>query len=853
MGEVYRARDNKLDRDVAIKVLPEGFANDADYLARFEREAKLLASLNHANIAAIYGLEDEGDQRFIAMELVEGANLADRIAARGRIPVDEALAIARQIAKALEAAHDNGVIHRDLKPANVIITPEGKVKVLDFGLAKSFELDESGESHTDLGHSPTMLDATRAGMILGTAAYMSPEQARGKALDKRGDVWAFGCVLYEMLAGKAPFEGETVSDVMAAILRSEPEWGELPHDLPWRVRELIERCLERDPRRRLRDIGEAWLAIERAGTDETQMEEIGASASGFKGAVLAAAALATVTAALGYWLGATVGRPPVAAGPRLGSFARVTADAIDKSYPSLSPDGEFVVYSSRTAGTTDIYLQRVGGERPINLTDDFGGDDTQPAFSPDGQRIAFRSGRDGGGIFVMGATGENVRRLSAHGYNPAWAPDGSEVVFSDADIVDPFARGSVPAQLWVVDVSSGEQRLASDGDAVQPSWSPNGSRIAYWGIHEGGQRDIWTIPAEGGEAVQVTGHAAVDWNPSWSADGNWLYFLSDRGGSMNIWRVPIDERSGEVRGDTEPVVAASSNTQYLSLSRDGRYLAYVQLNRRTNLQEVEFDPVSGRPAGFPRWITRGAREVKNPHLSPDGERFVFDAVEDQREDLFVVRRDGSGLSRMTDDFYKDRAARWSPDGESILFLSDRSGRYEAWLVRADGSDLRKVSATVGEHWAQAPLWAPDAAHITVNTAEGAPLSVEVEIPWEQQTPIVLAPGGDPADYMFAWSWTQEGDLLAGWNDGIVVYDTSAQSREHLTDFGTRPVWIDEGNRLLFFDEDAVYLLDRSTKRTTEILKTAPHRIQSFGISSDLRSLYLSVTQAEADIWIAELQ
>ena len=233
MGEVYRARDTKLDRDVAIKVLPEDFAADPDRLARFEREAKLLASLNHANIAAIYGLEDEGDQRFIVMEVVDGETLAERIARSGRIEVDEALEIARQIAEALEAAHENGVIHRDLKPANVIVTPDGKVKVLDFGLAKAFEAEGAASGiSADLSASPTMMAATQAGVILGTAAYMSPEQARGKPVDKRSDIFAFGAVLFEMFTGRRVFSGETAPDTMAAILRERPDWSALPDATP---------------------------------------------------------------------------------------------------------------------------------------------------------------------------------------------------------------------------------------------------------------------------------------------------------------------------------------------------------------------------------------------------------------------------------------------------------------------------------------------------------------------------------------------------------------------------------------------------------------------------------------------
>jgi serine/threonine protein kinase len=259
MGEVYRATDTKLGRDVALKVLPAAFANDTQRMARFQREAQVLASLNHPHVASIYGLEESGPTRALVMELVEGATLAERVT-HGPLTLEEALPIARQIAEALEAAHERGIIHRDLKPANIKITPEGEVKVLDFGLAKAVDSEDSA---ADISNSPTLTAAaTQAGMILGTAAYMSPEQARGKKVDKRADIWAFGGVLYEMLTGRRAFEGETTSDTLAAVLKTEPNWDALPTAIPANIRRLLKRCLQKDPKLRLRDIGEARIAIE---------------------------------------------------------------------------------------------------------------------------------------------------------------------------------------------------------------------------------------------------------------------------------------------------------------------------------------------------------------------------------------------------------------------------------------------------------------------------------------------------------------------------------------------------------------------------------------------------------------
>src|ERR1700676_5071231 len=277
MGEVYQAHDSKLRRDVAIKVLPESFARDADRLARFRREAQLLASLNHPNIATIYNIEDSNNTTYLVMELVPGETLAERIKRDGAVPVEEALTIAKQIAEALEAAHEKGIIHRDLKPANVKLTPEGKVKVLDFGLAKAFAGDETG---SDPSNSPTLSQAaTMQGVILGTAAYMSPEQARGKAVDKRTDIWAFGCVLYELLTGKAAFHGEDVTDILAAGVRAEPDWQALPAATPVKIRDLLHRCLQKDVNRRARDAADARLEIEEV-LDAPATEKPAANAKG---------------------------------------------------------------------------------------------------------------------------------------------------------------------------------------------------------------------------------------------------------------------------------------------------------------------------------------------------------------------------------------------------------------------------------------------------------------------------------------------------------------------------------------------------------------------------------------------
>ena len=494
MGEVYRAHDARLGRDVAIKILPRAFTSDPERLARFEREARVLAALNHPHIAGIYGIEQAETAPALVLELVEGPTLADRID-EGRIDVGEALDIARQIADALSAAHDKGIVHRDLKPANVKVTSSGVVKVLDFGLAKA-----AGDGVVAaLAHSPTITaTGTHDGIILGTAAYMSPEQARGRSVDKRSDVWALGCVLYELLTGRRAFDRETVSDTLAAILEREPDWQRLPAPTPASIRRLLQRCLEKDVGRRLRDLGDACLEIDDAITRLRSRSLLRRLVErGRERRTTATIGIIVVSAAV------LVGLLWRSRGARPGTgelveavFTQVTSQSGVEWFPSLSPDGKWVVYGGDSDGNRDIFLQSTTGQTPINLTADSTDDDDQPAFSPDGERIAFRSSREGGGIFVMGRTGEAVRRVTRRGFKPTWSPDGREIAFTteNADLDPQNTLGL--SSLCVVDVASGKERQLRNVDAVLPDWSPHGQRIAYTtrGELAGSTRlDVWTV------------------------------------------------------------------------------------------------------------------------------------------------------------------------------------------------------------------------------------------------------------------------------------------------------------------------------------------------------------------------
>jgi Tol biopolymer transport system component len=872
MGEVYRATDTKLGRDVAIKVLPAELAQDPERLARFEREAKLLASLNHTNIAHVYGFEsatlaDGSTTHFLAMELVEGEDLAERLK-RGPIPVDDALEIAKHIAEALEEAHEKGIVHRDLKPANVKLTEDGKVKVLDFGLAKAWAADARSGSGPDLSQSPTLAHTgTQAGVILGTAAYMSPEQARGKPVDKRADIWAFGVVLYEMLAGGSLFAGETVSDVLAAVLTREIDLQRLPASTPPAVRTLLRRCLERDPRQRLHDVADARIVLDELRAGRGEAEAVPAPRPGVPGFALAAGAVALAAAlAAGAWFGRGAAAPaaPSAAFHR---FTRLTFASGLESSPSLSPDGEFVAYTAIDGGDRDIFLLRVGGQRSINLTQDSAADEDHPAFSPDGKQIAFRSERSGGGIFVMGATGESTRRLTEFGDNPSWSPDGSEIVFATEGESDPHAREKV-SELWVVRAAGGEPRRIFAGDAVMPAWSPGRHRIACWRIAQG-TRDVWTIAADGSDPQPVTAAPSNDWNPVWARDGAHLYFESDRGGVMNPWRVAIDEKSGRPRGEPEPITLPASWSGQLSLAADEHRLAFRTSEMTAQIRRIPFDAGAGRITGPAERLFDTAIPAVGLDVSADGWMLFRTAA--MQEDVYVMRVDGSGLRKLTDDAAKDRAPVWSPDGQQAAFYSNRGGYYEIWTVNRDGSGLRRRTATTSGKNERGtvlfPVWSPDGRTIVLSADDAVVrLTLRDEpVPRPEMERIPVDVGG--GKFVIPTSWSPDGRKIAGVRigqngqllGGVVVHDLLAGVTRFVGI--DRPVppaghvfpilsWLPDSRRGVVRWGDSLLLVDTETERITTLLDGFNRDGGIARVTSDGRWLYMLDSRDEGDLWMA---
>ena len=760
MGEVYRARDPRLGREVAIKVLPASFSADADRLRRFEQEAKAAGVLNHPNITAVYDIGEMDDAPYVVQELLEGETLR-AVLAGGRIAQRKAIDYATQIAHGLAAAHEKGIVHRDLKPENLFVTRDGRVKILDFGLAKLTQVGEGSGPQTNL---PTQTNATEPGVVMGTLGYMSPEQIKGKPADARSDIFSFGAILYEMLSGKRAFHADSAGETMAAILKEDPpDLSVTNQNISPGLERIVRHCLEKNPEQRFHSAHD--LGFDLAALSGTTGQAIAVPARRrlrlMPAALIILAALAGAAAAYVALRGRRSAEGPsdLAAGA---TFRRLTNLSGGETSPTLSPDGQTVAFTHRAGNKTDIWVQRAGGRNPIDLTPDCDRDSYTPAFSPDGNLIAYGGQCGEGGLFVMGATGESARRLTNVGSSPAWSPDGKEIVYATELVVMPYGRTGT-SQLWSIDVGSGKTRkLSGDVDAIQPAVSPHGLRIAYWGLPAGGsQRDIWTMPykglAAGEKPVPVTQDPAMDWYPVWGPDGKTLYFLSNRSGSMNLWSVAIDEATGRPLGPPEAQVLPAREVAGLALSRDGRRVAYVVRENTYSIDRLVFDAVSGRLAGKPEQILGGSQEMADLDVSPDGSVIAFDSRGSSQDDLFLVESSGKNLRQITDDAAKDRGPSFSPDGKRIAFHSDRGGRYQIWTIGRDGSGLKAL--TQATDLIIEAGWSPDGHAISTNSGQGSAI---IRLDDSGGTARIEAiPPPAPETFFDPLGWSPDGKLLAG--------------------------------------------------------------------------------------------
>jgi len=858
MGEVYRAKDTRLDRIVAIKVLPAELSGDPGLRQRLEREAKAVSQLSHPHICTLYDVGREDGCDFLVMEYLEGESLADRLG-RGHLPLDQSLRYGSEIAEALDSAHRHGVVHRDLKPGNVMLTKSG-AKLLDFGLAKLHETEPLDETASDTSLPTMNSPLTEQGTILGTWPYMAPEQLEGKPTDARTDLFSLGAMLYEMVTGERPFRGDSRASLIAAIMTSRPRpMKELEAVTPPSLDRTVRRCLEKDPEERwqsARDLA-AELRWIRDRDKAPQDASFGlARRSGPRRLALAAAAVAIGVA--GSWIGWLVSGGLGPEEDRRGWRAqRLTFQEGVERQPALSPNGRQVVFVSDATGHDDIYLQRVNGQNAINLTADSEAADSTPTFSPDGEQIAFRSERDGGGIFVMGATGESVRRVADMGYNPSWSPDGRHLVVSTETIDEPMNREGI-AELWVIDVADGATRRLYGGDAVQPAWSPDGRRIAFWGLFDNsGQRDLATIDAEGQEKpTLVTRDAPVDWNPVWSPDGRALYFLSDRGGTMDVWRVAVDPATGGAEGQPRRVGAPAEEVAWLTGARELRTLAYVSRSAVHVLYTLGVDPEHLRLTGEKRTILKGSLPVGYIHPSSDGTRIAL-TTEGTREDLYVLEVEDGQLRQLTNDAFRNRGPRWSPDGSEIAFYSDRSGTYQLWSIRPDGSGLRQLTEVANRAWY--PFWSPDGKRITF-PGDGATCIITV-----QETPTSSAeclPGLSQDRWFFALDLSPDGQWLVG-NESLLtgrslpsllLWSFESGDYRPLTARGLAARWMPDSRHLLVLDESGhLVVVDRTAGQVRDLgpIETKAQRPadQRIALSRDGRTLVVQSGSVETNVWL----
>jgi serine/threonine protein kinase len=863
MGEVWRARDKRIGRDVAIKVLPE-FAPGDERVRRFEQEARAAGALNHPGLVTIFDVGTVEGSPYIVMELLEGQTLREALGddvAPAPLPLKKAIDYAIQTASALAVAHEKGIIHRDLKPENIFITPDARVKILDFGLAK---LTADGPDDKD----KTGRHLTSSGMVVGTPGYMSPEQVRAKPLDHRTDIFALGSVMYEMLCGRRAFDRDSAVETMTAILNEEPApLGDYGIVIPPALEAIVQHCIEKSPRERFqsaRDLAFQLRLLPDVQNSVASMTHTPPPAAPprrralYKAATVALSLLALAGAGFEIYRtrGAEAGLPPS------GTFKQLTFSDGLAMYPTLSPDGKVVAYVSTQAKNKDIYVQRVDGHVATNITEDSPADDSEPAFSPDGSQIAFRSERDGGGIYTMAVTGESPRRLTNFGHNPAWSSDGTRIAVATEPVGLPqfHPKGS---ELWIINAHSGAAKAIlrlddkRESDAVQPKWSPHDLRIAFWGVATStGHRDVWTIDPNAPQPLQtivrITTDPATHWNPVWSPDGKYLYYGSDTSGSLNFWRVPMDEASGKAVGSAEPVTLPATLTGGFAFSQSGA-MAYGTFTQTSRLLAMPVDKANGR-LGAPRPLFGGSLEFMSFDPSPDHRLVAFTTTGGQ-EDVFIAYADGTHLRQITNDPAKDRGVAWSADGKTLYFYSDRDGYYNIWSIRRDGSNLTRVTdrkgiERVGANGIYVPRASPDGKTLLAGTNRGVVL-IHLDQPLAQRVELTGLEGVNG-------NWSPDGKQIAGNVRGAVaVYSLQTHRIETVFDHGDAPQWLDQ-KHLLFFEKDAPKVLDLATRRVADMpgaAASAPVELADGlfqrRLSTDGSTLYVLQVVDRGDIWIAQ--
>jgi serine/threonine protein kinase/Tol biopolymer transport system component len=877
MGEVYRASDTKLGRDVAIKILPRVFASDPDRLARFEREARMLATLNHPNICGIYGLEEADGVRFLILEFVDGETLGDKLAHGTRLPVAEVMRVAQQIADALDTAHERGIVHRDLKPANIKITPDGTVKVLDFGLAKPVT---AGASGLDLADSPTRtLGDTRDGMILGTAPYMSPEQARGKDVDKRTDIWAFGCVVYEMLTGRVTFAGDTAADIVGKILERDPDWSALPAATPASVRRLLLRCLAKDPKLRLRDIGNVRLELVTADEEVPAVPEQGlasVSAANPGTTWLPWVAVLALVAGFGAW----AARRPVAApeNPLANAhFSKLTDWEGAEGAAEISPDGNFVVFAADRDGQFDLWLNRIGTGSFTNLTR--GGPPRDPprsntflrnfGFSGDSAEIWFGAPGNSGspkGLLPLGG-GTSRAFLGEGAVAPSWSHDGMRLVYFMNGNGDPrlYTTNGKGDPLFVADRNGGDARqivvpqadskngfFATGVHTHNPVWSTDGEWLYFvHGVDPTVDMDVWRVRPSGGSPERMT-EQHVFINSLAPLDARTLLYVARQDDGTGPWLWALDVPSKVTRRVSVGVDQYTS----VSASRDGRRVVATVANPKSGLWRVplSFDAqaeehdVQAYPAETPRAL--------GPRFSGTS-LFYLSAQVGSTDGLWHL--DGGHAFEVGKGVYPalSEPPAISRTGDRLAVVVMQKGKRHLVVMSADGTNARTLAPSIDIQGAAGQAladWSPDGTWIVAGGigAQGPGL---YKIPVDGSSPVQLVSGtaANPV-----WSPTDDklivygGALVAGQvkllgvtPDGMSVQMPDVSLRPGAYRFlpnGKGLVYLPRGQSLNF------WLLDLATKKSAQITRLSDQgNLATFDITPDGTGIVFDRTRENSDV------
>ena len=832
MGEVYRARDTKLNRHVAIKVLPDVFANDPERLARFHREAQVLATLNHPNIAHIHGFENSDQIHALVMELVDGPTLAESIA-QGPIPISDALPIAKQIAEALDAAHDQGIIHRDLKPANVKVREDGTVKVLDFGLARLVVPDASAAGSGTVTQSPTFTTpaATVAGVILGTAAYMSPEQAKGRAADKRSDVWAFGAVLYEMLTGRRPFEGEDLSDTLAAVLKSEPDWNALPPDVPPHIRMLIQRCLTKDRRQRMADLSIAlFVMTEVAGLVHAAVATSAPTAPLarpplWRRLVISTAAMLVVGAAIGtaVWL---VMRP---GGDRVTRFALSSTGAAALSVDNqsidlaITRDGTHIVYKGAGTAGAQLFVRALDQLEPSPLTGL--GTPRAPFLSPDGQWIGFVDTSTFPvtlkKVAITGGPPLPLCRLDSASRGVTWRDDDS-IIFATAAPSTGLQRvssgGGEPTVLTKPDRDRGE------GDHLWPQSLPGSEAVLFTITATTGGNDASRVAAldlrTGTHKILVQGGSQAQYVPS----GHLVYVAS---GTLRV--VAFDLERLEVVGTPIPVVpqvvTLPNGTAEFDVADNGT-LVYVPGGAVAPARTLVWVDRQGREAA----INVPGRAYVAPRLSPDGARVALE-VRDQNNDIWVFDFARETLTRVTFDPGLEAAPTWMPDGRRMVFSSQpNEGAASLFWQAADGTGTAERLTENPSRMIQFPsAVSPDGTRVLFTQGGNATATDVMSLTLDKDhrvQPVVQTQFAElngeisPDGRWLAYQSNDSGQVQIF----VVPFPNVNTGRWQVSiGGGTRPLWARNGQELFYLTPDAT-LMSMPVARGTTWTPATPEKL-----------------------------